>query len=191
MAEIATAGLGQVSLTTDGFLMLVTGGDGLTSVLRTAELWSRTVPVVAATSLPLPSSTQARPVKQRPGKSPAETEREEKLISQLSPLLRSGLLSYPSLQRPVIWAGLLGLPRNRKVYLTHCTREGSEPGDVVSNLTAWSPDLQLLPHLSSLLSPFLRLYSGHSTTAMEFSLVLVTRYCWVETYPAPSHSGGS
>ena len=57
---------------------------------------------------------------------------------------------------------------------------------MISNLTAWSPDLQLLPHLSSLLSPFLRLYSGHSTTAMELSLVLVRSYFWVVTYPAPS-----
>ena len=189
LAQIPTVGPGRLTVTGDGFLMLITGGDGATSVLRTAELWARTVP---ATSLPasMPASRdtqkQSRPVKHRTGKSQAETEREEKLISQVSPLLRSGLLTYPSLQRPVIWAGLLGLARSRKVYLTHCKHHRTDPEDVISNLTAWSPDLQLLPHLSSLLSPFLRLYSGHSTTAMELSLVLVSSYFWVETYPAPS-----
>ena len=55
----------------------------------------------------------------------------------------------------------------------------------MSGLTAWSPDLQLVPHLSSLLSPFLRLYSGHSTTAMELCLVLLTSYSWLTSYPAP------
>ena len=80
---------------------------------------------------------QSRTVKHRTGKSQAETEREEKLISQVSPLLRSGLLAYPSLQRPVIWAGLLGLSRNRKVYMTHCRQHGTDPEDVI-----WLPGLQ-------------------------------------------------
>ena len=96
---------------------MTTGRDGVTSVLRTAELWSKTAPVPAAS---LPSSSldtqrqpgQSRPVKHRAGK------------SQVSPLLRSGLLAYPSLQRPV-WAGLVGLSRNRKVYLTHCRQHGT------------------------------------------------------------------
>ena len=99
----------------------------MTSVLRTAELWSKTVPVPAA-SLPLHSSlpsssldTQRQPGQSRAEKSQAETEREN---SQVSPLLRSGLLAYPSLQRPV-WAGLVGLSRNRKVYLTHCRQHGT------------------------------------------------------------------
>ena len=111
LAEIPTLGPGRLALTDDGFLLLLTGGDGVTSVLRTAELWARTPPVAAA-SLPSSSSSsplrtqrpvgQARPVKHRAGKSQAETEREVKLISQLSPLLRSGLLAYPGLQRSVI-----------------------------------------------------------------------------------------
>ena len=192
LAQIPTDGGQRLSVTGDGFLMLMTGGGGTTSVLRTAELWTSTVPVPAC-SLPLPGcpdterqAGQARPGRGRGGKSQGETEREEKLISQLSPLLRSGLLSYPSLQRPVIWVGLLGLPRNRKVYLTHCRRHGTDPEDVISSLTAWAPDLQLVPHLSSLLSPFLRLYSGHSTTAMELSLVLLTSFTWLTSYPAPS-----
>ena len=94
-------------------------------------------------------------------------------------------MSYPALQRPAIWASLLGLPRNKKVQLAHCRQHRTDPEDVVSGLTAWSPDLQLVPHLSSLLSSFLRLYSGHSTTAMELCLVLLTSYSWLTSYPAP------
>ena len=123
---------------------MTTGRDGVTSVLRTAELWSKTAPVPAAS---LPSSSldtqrqpgQSRPVKHRAGK------------SQVSPLLRSGLLANPSLQGPV-WAGLLGLSRNRKVYLTHCRQHGTDPLPPMS--TSWRllnqerPDLT--EHLRSL-----------------------------------------
>ena len=185
LAELPS--VGRISLTNDGFLMSVTRDDGACDLVRTAEIWSRTapVPVTSLSTKPSEGRVQCRPVKTR-ARCDAELEREEKTISQMSPLLRSGLLSYPALQRPAIWASLLGLPRNKKVQLAHCRRHRTDPEDVVSGLTAWSPDLQLVPHLSSLLSPFLRLYSGHSTTAMELSLVLLTSFTWLTSYPAPS-----
>ena len=181
---------GRISMTGDGFLMMVTREDGVSEVVRTAEIWSRTapVPVTSITSdrlRPSEDRVKCRPVGTKT-KSEAEVEREEKSISQMSSLLRPGLLSYPSLQRPAIWTSLLELPRNKKRQLSLCRRHNTDPADVVSSLTAWSPDLHLVPHLSSLLQPFLRLYSGHSTTALEVSMVLLTSFSSLTSYPAPS-----
>jgi len=118
----------------------------------------------------------------------AERDYDE-LLSQINsptllPLLRSGLLSYPPLPRPTIWANLLHLPRNKRTYLKFCKLHDSSPGEVILNLLHWSPHLKLVPHLRPFISPFLQLFSGHPTTSFEFCLSILTKYTWLSSYPS-------
>ena len=58
--------------------------------------------------------------------------------------------------------------------------------DVIDNVLHWSPQLKLVPHIRSLLAPFLTIFSGHNTTSFEFCVSLLSRYTWLSHYPAPS-----
>jgi len=196
----------------DGFLMGKVTPAGAVQFYRTDGSWTKQVvkdtekPVDRATNIgrvvtanKAVATTTKDTVDTRVGKvvdkadnvdiNKAERDYDE-LLSQITtptllPLLRSGLLSYPPLPRPTIWANLLHLPRNKRIYLRFCKLNNSTPENILDNVFLWSPHLKLVPHVPSFISPFLSLFSGHPTTSFEFCLTILSQYTWLSSYPSP------
>jgi len=194
----------------DGFLMGKVAADGTAQFYRTDGSWTKQAvkdtekPVDKATNIGRAVTankavatrdtvdTKARKVVDKVDNvdiNKAERDYDD-LLSQITtptmlPLLRSGLLSYPPLPRPTIWANLLHLPRNKRRYLKFCKLNNSTSEEILANVFLWSPHLKLVPHVPSFISPFLSLFSGHPTTSFETCLTILSQYTWLSSYPSP------
>ena len=183
---------GQRLFSNDGSLLANVKTSGSLELFKSGSYW---LPQGSANSRPLVSVVKKKqvPLPHPPVKRNVESHKEGKKESidlfmatskdNLLELLKSGPLEYPSQSRPTVWASLSSLPRDKKMYLKFCKRFNSKPEDIMENIYLWSPHLKLVSYLPALLTPFMKVFSGHPTTTFEFCITFLLHFSWVSSYP--------